>query len=130
VGLDHNHIEIEITCDKIIYDKENQIMTEQGHRKPPRGHKNIDVALSSLKKLEESVKECSLDTPAHTLSAARWLENAVVNKEVDEEYYDEFMSRIKIQTRIFADKCDCTGPDKENNVTGKIDYKALDKHWT
>jgi hypothetical protein len=88
------------------YNKENQAMAEQGHRKPPKGYKNIDVAITSLKKLEGSVKECDQETPAHTLSATRWLENAFVNKEVDEEYYDEFMERIKMQTRLFME-CDC-----------------------
>lgn len=89
-------------------------MVEQGHRKPPRGYKNIDLAISSIKKLEESVKECSQDTPAHTLSATRWLENAVVNKEIDEEDYDELMTRIKDQTRMFVDKCGCLGVLPDN----------------
>lgn len=82
-------------------------MVEQGHRKPPSGYKNIDLTLSSIKKLKESVNECNQDTPAHTLSAARWLENSFVNKEIDEEDYDEFMAMIKEQTREFLDKCDC-----------------------
>ena len=97
----------------ITYNKEYKIMTEQGHRKPPRGYKNIDVALLSLKKLEGSVKGCNQETPAHTLSATRWLENAFVSKEIDEEYYDEFMERIKIQTRLFMNKCDCTSASHE-----------------
>ena len=84
-------------------------MVEQGHRNPPRGHKNTDLAISSIKKLEVSVKECGQDAPAHTLSAARWLENAVVNKEIDEEDYEEFMEKIKLQTREFVDKCNCLG---------------------
>jgi hypothetical protein len=84
-------------------------MIEQGHRNPPKGHKNIDLAISSIKKLKVSVKECSQDAPAHTLSAARWLENAIVKKEIDEEDYDEFMSKIKEQTREFVDKCGCLG---------------------
>lgn len=105
-------------------------MTEQGHRKPPRGYKNIDIALSSLKKLEVSVKGCDRDTPAHTLSATRWLDNAFVNKEVDNEYYDEFMERVKIQTHIFADKCDCldNSQDTGKDASTKIDWKTLDKH--
>jgi hypothetical protein len=120
-------------------------MVEQVHRKPPTGYKNIDIALSSLKKLEGSVKECDQNTPAHTLSTARWLENAVVNKEIDEEYYEEFMARIKTQTRIFAGKCDCRGihPDSRTDTIDKekqlklstdkidkIDWEALNKHWT
>lgn len=84
-------------------------MTGQGHRNPPQGHKNIDLAISSIKKLEGSAKECGQDAPAHTLSAARWLQNAVVNKEIDEEDYEEFMAKIKEQTRMFVDKCDCLG---------------------
>lgn len=88
-------------------------MVEQGHRKPPKGYKNLDLAISSLKKLEVSIKECSQDTPAHTLSAARWLENAVVNKEIDEEDYDEFMAKIKAQTREFVDKCNCLGVSQD-----------------
>jgi hypothetical protein len=119
-------------------------MVEQGHRKPPKGYKNIDIALSSLKKLEGSVKECDQDAPAHTLSTARWLENAAVNKEIDDEYYGEFMARIKTQTRIFADKCNCKNihPDSRIDTTDKekqlklstdkidkIDWEALDKYW-
>lgn len=84
-------------------------MVEQGHKKPPKGYKNIDLAISSIKKLEESVKECTQDTPAHTLSAAIWLEDAFVTKEIDEEDYDEFMTKIKAQTREFLDKCSCLG---------------------
>ncbi len=88
-------------------------MAEQEHRNPPKGHKNIDLAILSLKKLGLSVKECGQDTPAHTLSAARWLENAVVNKEIDEEDYDEFMEKVKVQTREFLDRCDCLGIRKD-----------------
>lgn len=84
-------------------------MIEQGHRKPPKGYKNIDIAISSLKKLEASANECNHDTPAHTLSATRWLENAVSDNEIDEDDYDEFMSNIKAQTHIFVDKCTCLG---------------------
>lgn len=100
-------------------------MIEQGHRNPPRGHKNIDIAISSIKKLEGSVKECSQDAPAHTLSAARWLENAFVNKEIDEEDYDEFMAKIKTQTRVFVDDCGCLGVEQNNydkTITKIIDH--------
>lgn len=103
-------------------------MLEQGHRNPPKGYKNIDLALSSIKKLEESANECNQDTPAHTLSAARWLENAVVKKEIDEEDYDEFMARIKAQTRIFVDKCNCmnTSQNSGNYTTRKNASTEID----
>ncbi len=80
---------------------------ERGFRNPPKGYKNIDAAKSSINKLEISVKECSNETPAHTFSATRWLENALYSREIIEEDYDKLMSKIKEQTRIFMDKCSC-----------------------
>ncbi len=80
---------------------------ESEYRKPPKGYKNIDLAKISINKLERSVKECSTDTPAHTLSATRWLENAFYSREIIEEDYDRLMSNIKTQTRTFTDKCEC-----------------------
>ncbi len=82
---------------------------EQSYKKPLRGYKNIDLAKISINKLKESVKECSSDTPAHTLSATRWLENALYSREIIEEDYDRLMKKIKDQTRIFIGDCDCNG---------------------
>lgn len=85
-------------------------MTEymKQYKNPPKGYKNIDLAKKSINKLELSVKACSQDTPAHTFSATRWLENAFYSREIIEEDYDRLMSKIESQTRIFIDKCECT----------------------
>ncbi len=82
---------------------------EQSYKKPPRGYKNIDLAKTSVNKLKISVNECSTDTPAHTLSATRWLENALYSREIIEQDYDRLMKIIKGQTRIFIGNCDCIG---------------------
>jgi len=81
---------------------------EHGFKKPPTGYKNIDLAKKQMKKLEESVKDCSKDTPALTLSSARWLENAFYSREIIEEDYDKLMSDIKAQTRQFIKDCECS----------------------
>lgn len=81
---------------------------ERGHKKPPVGYKNIDLAKRQMKKLEESVKDCRTDTSALTLSSARWLENAFYSREIIEEDYDKLMSDIKAQTRKFISNCKCS----------------------
>jgi len=81
--------------------------TEQEFRNPPKGYKNIDLAKAQMKKLELSVKACDKDTPALTFSSTRWLENAFYSREIIEDDYNKLMTRIKAQTRIFIDKCDC-----------------------
>lgn len=81
---------------------------EIGHRKHPKGYKNIDLAKIGMNKLEQSVKDCILDTPALTLSSARWLENAFYSREIIEEDYDKLMAKIKQQTRKFIDDCKCS----------------------
>lgn len=86
---------------------------EKAYRRPPKGYKNIDLAKKSISKLELSVNECSQDTPARTLSAARWLENAFYSREIIEEDYDKLMTRIKEQTRRFIDKCSCIKDEEQ-----------------
>lgn len=78
---------------------------------PPRGYKNIDLAKARFKKLEESVKNCSTKVPALTFSSTRWLENALYSKEIIEDEYNERMTKIKEQTRIFGEKCECASKD-------------------
>jgi len=74
-------------------------------REPPRGYKNIDLAKTQFKKLEESVKNCDTTVPALTFSSTRWLENAFYNREIIEDEYNERMTKIKEQTRIFDVTC-------------------------
>ena len=82
-------------------------VSEIAHRNPPRGYKNIDLARIQMKKLIQSVDECSSDTPAFTLSSSRWLENAFYSREIIEEDYDGLMAKIKEQTRKFIKNCEC-----------------------
>ncbi len=86
---------------------------EKGYRRPPKGYKNIDLAKKSMSKLEDAVEKCSHNAPAHTLSAARWLENAFYGREIIEEDYDKLMTRIKEHTRKFIDKCSCIKDEKQ-----------------
>ena len=86
-------------------------MVNSEFREPPKGYKNIDLSNAQFKKLEESVKNCSTEVPALTLSSTRWLENAFYSREIIEDEYNEKMTKIKEQTRIFDEKCECT--DKE-----------------
>ena len=81
---------------------------DQGFKKPPRGYKNIDLAKIQIGKLEKSVKECDLDTPALVFSSTRWLENAFYSREIIEEDYDKLMTKIKSQTRQFGKNCECS----------------------
>lgn len=76
-------------------------------RKPPKGYKNIDLAIKQFMKLQSSVNSCSTDTSALTYSSTRWLENAFYGREITEEEYDSRMDVIKEQTRIFIEKCNC-----------------------
>lgn len=82
-------------------------MTNSEFREPPKGYKNIDLANAQLKKLKESVKICNTEVPALTFSSTRWLENAFYNREIIEDEYNERMTKIKEQTRIFYEKCNC-----------------------
>lgn len=82
-------------------------MVNSEFREPPRGYKNIDLAKSQFKKLEESVKNCDTTVPALTFSSTRWLENALQSREIIEDEYNERMIKIKEQTRIFDNKCEC-----------------------
>lgn len=81
---------------------------EIGHRKPPKGYKNIELAKIGINKLEQSIKDCNPDTPALTLSSARWLENAFYGREIIEEDYDKLMAKIKVETRKFMYRCKCS----------------------
>lgn len=74
---------------------------------PPKGLKNIDMATKQFTKLEMSVNACDKDTPALTFSSTRWLENALYNREIIEEEYDNRMDKIKEQTRKFIERCNC-----------------------
>jgi len=81
---------------------------EKGHKKPPKGYKNIDLAKIQIGKLEKSVKECDSDTPSLVLSSAMWLEDALYSREIIEEDYDKLMTNIKGQTRQFMNNCKCS----------------------
>lgn len=83
-------------------------MSDSEFRKPPRGYKNIDLANAQFKKLEKSVKNCDTEAPALTFSSTRWLENALYSREIIEDEYNERMTKIKKQTRIFDKECKCT----------------------
>ena len=82
-------------------------MTNSEFRESPKGYKNIDLANTQFRKLVESVKNCDGKVPALTFSSTRWLENALYNREIIEDEYNERMKNIKEQTRIFDEKCSC-----------------------
>jgi len=86
-------------------------MTISEFKEPPKGYKNIDLAKMRFRDLEESVKNCSTKVPVLTYSSTRWLENALYSREIIEDEYNEIMAKIKEQTRMFGDKCECI--DKE-----------------
>lgn len=86
-------------------------MASSEFREPPKGYKNIDLAKMRFKDLEESVKNCSTKVPALTFSSTRWLENALYSREIIEDEYNGIMTKIKEQTRIFDDKCECVSKE-------------------
>ena len=97
-----------MTTTRSIAEATTEEYVEIGHRQPPKGYKNIDLAKIGIRKLEKSVKDCDTDTSALTLSSARWLENAFYSREIIEEDYDKLMSNIKGQTRKFIRDCGCS----------------------
>ena len=86
-------------------------MTNSEFREPPKGYKNIDLANAQFKKLKESVNNCDTNVPALTFSSTRWLENAFYSREIIEDEYNERMTKIKEQTRIFDKDCKCVNKD-------------------
>lgn len=86
-------------------------MTISEFKEPPKGYKNIDLAKMRFKDLEESVKNCSTKVPALTFSSTRWLENALYSREIIEDEYNERMTKIKEQTHIFDNECECVNKE-------------------